>query len=322
VTGVEYLLALTAAVLLGIGFVLQQRAAQKAPAAHFLRLRLLGDLLRKPWWLAGVAAMVAGQLTSAWVLGHLELSIAEPLLASNLIFALLLAAPLSRQRATKTELIGAVILSAGVAALALTRGPKSAAVSFGSFAYWPAAAGIGLLAYLLVHAGLRRPEQRAVLTGIAAGLVFGISDALTRRTMQLLSGHPVTALLTDWPVYCLVGAGLAGFLLMESSFNAGPLHASLPGIAAAEPVSGIVLGIVVFGDPVFVSPGMLALRAAGMVALVAGVILVARAPALGGLRKLPVRHGAAAMRRPRRADHRQIPGAATRPRAVTERSPL
>jgi hypothetical protein len=72
--------------------------------------------------------------------------------------------------------------------------------------------------------------------------------------------------------------------LMQNSFNAAPLHASLPGITAAEPVSGILLGVVVFGDRIDISPGMLALQAAGIVALVAGVILVARSPRLGQLR--------------------------------------
>ena len=35
---------------------------------------------------------------------------------------------------------------------------------------------------------------------------------------------------------------------MENSFSAAPLHASLPAITAAEPVAGILLGVVVFGD--------------------------------------------------------------------------
>jgi drug/metabolite transporter (DMT)-like permease len=319
---VEYLLALAAAVLLGTGFVLQQRVAERVPKAHFLHLRLLGNLMRKPRWLVGVAAMVGGQLASAWVLGHLKLSIAEPLLASNLIFALILAAILSRQRVTKTGLIGAVILSAGVAALALTRAPGSATMSFGSFTYWPAAAGIGLMAYALIQTGRRRRgEQRAMLTGIAAGLVFGISDALTRRTMQLLGAHGLAALFTTWPAYCLVAAGFVGILLLESSFNAGPLRTSLPGIAAAEPVSGIVLGMVVFADPVFVSPGMLALRAAGIAALIIGVIMVARAPVLCSLRSLPVGHGLAVARRAGGTDHRHIPAPATGSR-LPERSVL
>jgi hypothetical protein len=158
------------------------------------------------------------------------------------------------------------------------------AESFGSFAAWPAAAGIAAVAGGFLTAGLRRcGQQRATLTGVAAGLIFGIADALTRRTMEIMDGHSLAALLTGWPAYCLVVASLVGFWLMESSFNAAPLHASLPAITAAEPVAGMLLGIVVFGDVIHLSPGMLALQAAGMVALVAGVILVARAPVLSRL---------------------------------------
>src|ERR1043165_8355081 len=54
------MLAMAAAVLLGTGFVLQQRVAERAPKAYFLHLRLLGDLVRKPRWLVGVAAMGGG----------------------------------------------------------------------------------------------------------------------------------------------------------------------------------------------------------------------------------------------------------------------
>ena len=77
---------------------------------------------------------------------------------------------------------------------------------------------------------------------------------------------------------------------MESSFNAAPLNASLPAITAAEPVAGIALGVVVFGDVIRVSPGMIALQAAGIVALITGVILVARAPMLSSLRPAALPH--------------------------------
>jgi hypothetical protein len=78
---------------------------------------------------------------------------------------------------------------------------------------------------------------------------------------------------------------------MESAFNAAPLHASLPAITAAESVAGMVLGVVVFGDVIHVSPAMLALQGAGLAALVLGVVLVARAPVLSGLgrRAAPLR---------------------------------
>src|SRR5258708_16556933 len=112
----DVVIALVAAMLLGVGFVLQQHAAEQAPNAYFLRLRLITDLLHRPRWLAGLAVMVAGQLCSAWAVRHLDLSLAEPLLATNLIFALALAAPPSRQPLPAAEVIGAVLLRGRVPA--------------------------------------------------------------------------------------------------------------------------------------------------------------------------------------------------------------
>jgi drug/metabolite transporter (DMT)-like permease len=281
---VKIAITLVAALLAGAGFVLQQHAAEQAPKSYFLRLRLITTLVHRPRWIIGVAVMAAGQLLSAWAIGHVALALAEPLLTSSLIFALALAVPLSGQRLRAAEVAGALLLSGGVAALSVARTAGAPAESFGSFAAWPAAAGIAAVAGAFLLAGMRYCGlQRATLTGVAAGLLFGVADALTRRTVEIMGAHPVTTLLTGWPLYCLVAASLAGFWLMESSFNAAPLHASLPAITAAEPVAGILLGVVVFGDVVHLSPGMLALQAAGIAALVAGVILVARAPALSRL---------------------------------------
>jgi drug/metabolite transporter (DMT)-like permease len=281
---VKIAITLVAALLAGVGFVLQQHAAEQAPKSYFLRLRLITTLLHRPRWIIGVAVMAAGQLLSAWAIGHVALALAEPLLTSSLIFALALAVPLSGQRLRAAEVAGAVLLSGGVAALSVARTAGAPAESFGSFAAWPAAAGIAAVAGGFLLAGMcRTGQQRATMTGVAAGLVFGIADGLTRRTAEIMGAYPVTALLTGWPLYCLVMTSLVGFWLMESSFNAAPLHASLPAITAAEPVAGMLLGVVVFGDVVHLSPGMLALQAAGIAAMVGGVILVARAPALSRL---------------------------------------
>jgi drug/metabolite transporter (DMT)-like permease len=287
---------LVAALLLGCGFVLQQHAAERAPKTHFLRLALLRDLLRKRRWLAGIAVMVAGQLLSAWSVSHISLSLAEPLLSTNLLFALALAVPLSRQRLHAIELIGVVLLSGGVAALSVARTANSPAMSFASPAGWLGAATMAAVAEGFLQAGrLRYGLARATLTATAAGLVFGIADALTRQTVHVMDTHSFTGLLTTWPGYSLVCANLVGLWLMENAFNTAPLHASLPAISAAEPAAGIVLGIIVFGDEVSISPVMIAVQIVGVVALVAGVVLVARAPALADLRPtrlaphLPVR---------------------------------
>jgi drug/metabolite transporter (DMT)-like permease len=149
-------ITLIAGMLAGTGFVLQQHAAEQAPQSYFLRPRLITTLLHRPRWLGGVAVMAAGQLLSAWAIGHVPLSLAEPLLTSSLIFALALAVPLSGQRLHAAEILGAGLLSAGVAALSVARTAGAPAESFGSFAAWPAAAGIGAVAAGFLVAGLRR----------------------------------------------------------------------------------------------------------------------------------------------------------------------
>ncbi len=280
-----------AAMLSGFGFVLQQHAAEQVQTVEFLRLGLIAKLVRNRRWLGGIAAVVAGDLLGAWTLGHLTLSITEPLLTTSLIFALVLAVPLSGQALRRTEIVGAVLLTAGVAALSATRSVVSTEESFGSVSHWPAAGLIALIAAVLVSVGSRRSGiTRAALTGTASGLVFGIADALTRTSVQILDGHHPVHLLATWPGYATLATSLVGIWLMQSAFNAAPLHASLPAVTAAEPAAGIVLGVVVFGDVVHVSPLLLALQAAAIAAIVGGAILVARAPVFRDLRLRELPH--------------------------------
>lgn len=292
----DYTLTLLAALLIGTGFVLQQQQAQREPDSVFLSLRLIADLLREPRWLAGIGFMIGGQALAAWSIGHLSLAFVEPLLTTNLVFALVLAVPLAKASLRVWEVLGAVVLCAGVGLLSASRSAKPIGLSFGSFSHWPAAAGIAALAFAAVQMGRRRPGRtRAMLTGTGAGLVFGIQDALTRQTLEILQQGGISTLLTSWAPYALVGAGATGIWLMQSAFNAGPLPLSLPAISAGEPLVGIALGIVVFGDRIRVSPGELAIEAGGIAALVVGVIMVGRAPALSQLRawapqNIPVPH--------------------------------
>jgi drug/metabolite transporter (DMT)-like permease len=281
----DYGLTLLAALLIGTGFVLQQQSAQREPASRFLSLRLITDLLREPRWLAGIGCMIAGQVLAAWSIGNLSLAFVEPLLTTNLVFALVLAVPIAKASLRAWEILGAAVLCTGVALLSASRSAKPIGLSFGSVSHWPAAAVIAAIAFAAVQAGRRHPGRtRAMLTGAAAGLVFGIQDALTRQTLQILGSSGVAAMFTTWAPYALVGAGAIGIWLMQSAFNAGPLQESLPAIAAGEPLVGLLLGVLVFGDRIQISTGELAMQAGGIVALVAGVILVGRAPALSQLR--------------------------------------
>jgi uncharacterized membrane protein (UPF0136 family) len=184
--------------------------------------------------------------------------------------------------------VGALILCGGVALLSLSRSITPIGLSVGSFSQWYAAAIIAGVAFICVLIGYRRKGQvRATLTGLAAGLVFGVQDALTRQTLEITQANGFAAVFSAWAPYALVGAGIVGIWLMQNAFSVAPLHASLPAIAAGEPIAGIALGIVVFGDSIQITPGMLAIQAGGIAALIIGVVAVARSSAFSGLRKIP-----------------------------------
>ena len=190
---------------------------------------------------------------------------------------------------------GALILIGGVTLLSVARSTRPVGLSFGSFSHWYAAAIIAGIAFAAVQAGHRtRGHVRATLTGLGAGLVFGIQDALTGQTLEILQGksHSVTMLFTSWPAYALVGAGIVGLWLMQNAFRAAPLRAALPAVAAGEPIAGMALGIVVFGDRVQISAGTPDIEAGGIAALIIGVIAVARSSAFSGLRGMTHADGA------------------------------
>ena len=147
-------MALVAAMLVGTGLVFQQQSAEQVPKSYFLHPRLIAELLRKRRWLAGIGIMAAGQGLSMWAIGHLDLTVAEPLLATSLLFALILAVPISGQRLRRSEVLGALLLGAGVTVLSVSRSINSQGIHFGGFAYWWAAAAIAGVAFCFLRAGL------------------------------------------------------------------------------------------------------------------------------------------------------------------------
>lgn len=270
-----YAVGLAAALCLGLGFVLQQHAAQAAPPADFLRFRLLLDLLRKPIWIAGIVSMIVGQLLSATALANADVSLVEPILTANLLFALIIARALYRQGLGFNEWAGALLLSGGVAAFIVGGRPSGGNPDGDSLPRWALAIGLLVLTEICVVAARHQEgAPRAMLLATGAGLLFGIQDGLTRRAAKAFNGS-IGEVFLHWAPFALIAIGIVGVLLAQSAFEAGPLQASLPALTASEPLAGIAVGIVVFRENLRVDPLALGLEAFGLAAMVAGVLLVA-----------------------------------------------
>ncbi|ARP68682.1 hypothetical protein LK07_01635 [Streptomyces pluripotens] len=278
-----YVFGLAAACMLGIGFVLQQHAAERAPASEVLHFRLLWDLAHSGLWLGGIGCMVAGQLLSAVSLAKGDLSQVEPLLVTNLLFAFALARKLSGQRLGPSGWAGVVLLGGGVAAFTLAGQPTAGAADAGTGRQWLVIGLVVGLALVLIGFARHLPLfEEPPLLAMAAGLLYGLQDALTRVSTNVIGSDGILALLARWEPYAVVGLAVTGLMLVQSAFEAGPLRMSLPGLTAAEPLAGIACGIGFLGDQLRTDAFAIAWEVAGLAGIVVGVFVLARHPAMPG----------------------------------------
>ncbi|MEU1630107.1 DMT family transporter [Streptomyces sp. NPDC020096] len=278
---VVFLLGISAACCLGFGFVLQQRAAQRAPLSDFLSFRLLLDLLRMPEWVIGIAAMVAGMVLGALALTHGEISLVEPLTATNLLFAMGLSRWLTGQPLGWSGWAGVAMLALGVTSFIVAGQPSGGGQLAGPLRHWVLfGTFVGLAMLLTALAKRLRPTLEATVLALAAGLLYGLQDALTRISGQFVRSGGVAVLLIHWQPYVIVALGLTGLLLVQSAFETAPLRSSLPALTAAQPLAGIACGVGFLGDQLRVTPGALAWQAAGLLAIVIGIVLLGSHPAM------------------------------------------
>jgi len=102
-------------------------------------------------------------------------------------------------------------------------------------------------AVLLVLGRRGSPTVRAAVFGTVAGILFGLSAALTKPTLEYLHAG-IEELLTNWEPYVLAIAGLLGFVLQQVSLGTGRLAPSVATVSVANPVVGILLGVVLLEE--------------------------------------------------------------------------
>ncbi|MGV9627666.1 DMT family transporter [Streptomyces sp. NPDC003487] len=274
-------LAVSAACCLGFGFVLQQSAAQRAPLGDFLSPRLLLDLIRVPSWLGGLALMVAGMVLGAIALARGEVSLVEPLLATNLLFALALSRHRTRQPLGRQGWAGLALLAGGVSAFILAGEPRGGSAVTDPVRHWVIIGAMsGTALALAAFAGRSRLSRGPMLLALAAGLLYGVQDALTRVCGRRFADGGLTEVLTGWQPYGVLLLGVTGLVLVQSAFETAPLRMSLPALTAAQPLAGIACGVGFLGDRLHTGTGALAWEAAGLAAIVAGIVLLGLHPCL------------------------------------------
>jgi drug/metabolite transporter (DMT)-like permease len=273
-------LAIAAAALFALGTVLQQRAAMgedvdgEVGAGAGLMMRLI----RRPVWLSGIAVDGIGFGAQAAALGIGRLAVVQPVLALQVVFALPLGARLSHQRIGRREVFGAAVVTAGIALFLILSNPTGGRDD-APFDEWliTFAASAAVCGGLVLAARGRRPKVRAALLGVATGILWGVSAALTKATVSQLD-EGIDGLIIDWHLYALLVVGFFSLSLSQASLQVGALAPAIATQSICDPSASVILGLTLMQESLDVELFAAIGSIAGLLACCGGLIALASSP--------------------------------------------
>ena len=275
---VSVVAALAAGCTFAVGSVLQQSAAREAPASISMSWRLLVDLAHRRKWLLGIGCDVGSFALQALALAFGPLALVQPLLVTGLLFAVPLAVRWRGRRLGPREWAGTVAVGAGLAAFLAAASPTDGVpqTTWDKWVLILIAVG-GLMVVGIVIGGTLTGALRASAYALSAGAAFGLLAALTKASTHLLS-QGAGVFFTSWQPYGMAGVAVAGAIVQQSAFQAGPLPASVPVMDAVEPTVAVLIGVFAFSEHVSTTMGALAFEALGILLVLAGIITLDRSP--------------------------------------------
>jgi drug/metabolite transporter (DMT)-like permease len=269
-------LALVAAFLFALAATLQQKGALNLPTISLANPSSLLRLAGQTMWLVGTLALLTGYVFQAAALDRGRLAIIQPLLVTTVVFALPLGYLLTHQLVGRREVVGAGVIVLGLALFAYFGDPAGGNENAPGEEWAIAIVVIALVSGALLALGRRGDlSMTAAVYGTVAGMLFGLSAALPKPTLDFLH-ESIGTMLSHWEPYAL--AGVLGFVLQQVSLGTGRLAPSVATVSVANPLVGILLGVLLL-DERFSRPAwhiLFAVAGLGLALIGAVVISLAR----------------------------------------------
>jgi drug/metabolite transporter (DMT)-like permease len=330
------ILAVAAAVIYNLGFILEKRALARLPAidAHHL-WRLLRTLFTAPAWLTGFALICGGLVLQVLVLSLVPLTVAQPLQACGVVVTIVLSRLVLHERLGRTELACIGVIAVAVLLLGLSVGRGAGAGAHAAGIAIAAAAVPACLAGLVMYGLLYRASSRrhrnpvsGVSYGLCAGLMYGVAGlalkalsaaiftsraaphaALAIHTAAAAAGPPhrgdglvVAAVLSPY-LYAVLACSAAGMCLFQTALQRSKASVVLPTSNIISTGYLVVIGSWLFHERLPAGPAPLAMRLAGGAAAVAVPVILTVAAERGASRRHPGGR--------RQARHRPVPSLTT-----------
>lgn len=248
---VVYLLTMASTLFYATASLLQHHEARRQPAALSLHPALLKGLIRRPLWLLGTAADIAGFVAQAAALSRGSIIIVEAIKTSGIVVTLGLGALVgTRIRADQWPRITVVVF--GLFVFLVLAHPDSGRRS-PTILSWVA---VTVVTVTVAGSGLRMARNhtggpRSLGLGVATGAIWAVTAALLKQILNQNQTHR-WALLTQPALWAFVAVALVGFVINQSAFQAGELVWSLPALTIVEPILASLYGIILFKETIHI----------------------------------------------------------------------
>ncbi|MGX4688495.1 DMT family transporter [Streptomyces sp. JNUCC 63] len=236
---------------------------------------------RRRFWLAGAALLAGSAVLQAAALAVGSLSLVQPLLATELLFTLMLGSIVFHRRPARITWLSFLALAAGLALFLGAAAPSAGRATAEAGRWIPVGIALAcLVAVLLVLARLVKGPPRAAVLGLASAVLFAATAALLKEVTGVYP-QGLAVLASDWTPYATAITGLAAFGVLQLAFRAGTLVASQPALTLGDAVTSVALGVALFGEEIALGVRLLP-EAIGIGLLAAGTVGLARSPAVSG----------------------------------------
>lgn len=270
------LLACTAAFTFALSAMFEQREAAKLTSEHSLGTvhgfsAFVRTLIRRKLWIAGFLINNLGFLLQAAALHLGSVALVQPVMVSQVLFALLLSGVGSGLRPAARDWAYVLCICAGLIVLLSVSG---AAPLHGSpdrtRVFWVVIAMAAAVVTLVLCARMQTDHRASsLLLAIAAGVCFAGNAVLTKLTTDDLFGQGIVHTALDWPGYTLAVATASGLLIEQAAFAHGSLPWAVAAMSITNPVVSYLAGI--FGFNVTMPHTAGALAAVSVTAVLIGI---------------------------------------------------
>lgn len=294
----EVVLALVASVFTASASVLQRLAAAPAPGELRFSWRLVAFLLHRPMWFLGIVCMILGFVFQLVALRFGDLSLVEPIVASELLFVFAFLAVRRRGEVRSWDWVAAAGMAGSLGGFLFLANPQGGSpAEAGAWTWLLGGAACGMAATVLAglsvvrvrHGDAPSRGRKAALLGASAGIGWGFVAAVIKE-LSFHVGGGFYAVFTNWSPYVILLAGAAALFLATNAFQAGPLAASQPGLTIFDPLVASLLGITLFGE--HVQHGWSHVAGEGFLGIVlcASVVILSHSPLVGSEQPASRRH--------------------------------